>query len=100
MLKHQGSLDARIALRRERTVLSLRRTEDGVIFRYAVGESCESPVFYSVYAEYIDGDCHTVGEIPHLSQSREQAENFCALLERFLATPLSLEALYEDVMTP
>lgn len=100
MLPMQGTLDEHMERRGERPVLCLRRTEDGAIFRYAVGMSRTPPVYYSVYAEYIRGECHTVGEIPHLSQNRDQAESFCALLEHFLITPLSLEASYEDILTP
>ncbi len=100
MLLQQGTLDEHMERRRERPVLCLRRTEGDAIFRYAVGMSCELPVYYSVYAEYIRGGCHTVGEIPRISQSRDAAESFCALLEHFLVTPLSLEALYEDTLTP
>lgn len=86
--------------RGEHPVLALRREERDAVLRYLVAETDTDPRYYSVYAEYSDGTCHTAGDIPRFSKDRDQAEGFCSLLERFGVTPLSLGAVYEDSLTP
>ncbi len=98
--KEENTIEAHMLLRRERPVLCLRRTVGQGVLRYAVGVSDSTPPLYSIYAECALSEEHTVGEIPHFSDDRDKAERFCCLLEHCLATPLSLEALYEDSLTP
>lgn len=86
--------------RGEHPVLALRREASGAVLRYLVAESDTLPKHYSIYAEYLDGASHTVGDIPCFSSDRDQAESFCSLLERFGVTPFSLHAVYEDSLTP
>lgn len=94
------TLEEQMAARGERPVLLLRRTEGGREFRYGVGVTAHPPVRYSIYAEYRATDMHTVTHIPAFSGDRDTAESFCSLLERMQATPLSLQAIYEDSLTP
>jgi len=86
----------------EHIVLHLKKNLGNAHFRYVLseGKNVEGCVTYSVYAEYTDGKAHTVGGVPDFSDSRELSESFCRLLARTLATPLSLEAIYEDSLTP
>ncbi len=86
--------------RGEHPVLALRRTDGGVTLRYVVAERDKPPKHYSIYAEYTEGACHTAGEIPCFSRDRDTAESFCTMLERFGVTPFSLDAVYEDSLTP
>ena len=108
--------------RGEKAVLLLEKAIGTKRFRYAVGERTEivSPrkseatsdgslaldqeeatrAVYSIYAEYEDEGIHTVGKIPDFSFLLETADGFCRLLARTLATPLSLDAIYEDSVTP
>ena len=86
----------------EHIVLHLKKNLGHAHFRYVLAEGkdengCDT---YSVYAEYTDENAHTVGGVPDFSDSREMSESFCRLLARTLATPLSLEAIYEDSLTP
>ena len=94
------TLEERMAKRGERPVLLLRRIEGEGVFRYGVGVTAHPPTQYSVYAEYSAGEMHTLSHIPSFSSDRDTAESFCSLLERFSATPLSLDAIYEDSLTP
>lgn len=94
------SLARRMQKNGEHPVLCMRREEGDAVFRYLVAVSNASPERYSVYAEYKDAKRHTLGEIPHFSSDRDAAESFCSMLERFGITPLSLEAVYEDLYTP
>ena len=91
----------RMQERGERTVLHLRKDLGLSHFRYVLAERLEegAPI-YSIYAEFRDEQMHTVGSIPDFSPLRETSEAFCRLLARTLATPLSLEAIYEDAFTP
>ena len=86
--------------RGERPILCVRREEGDAVFRYQVAVNDATPSEYSVYAEYKDSTRYTVGEIPHFSTDRDTAESFCGMLDRFRVTPLSLEAIYEDMYTP
>ncbi len=91
----------RMQKRGERTVLHLRKDLGLAHFRYILAERLEEGApMYSIYAEFKDEELHTVGSIPDFSPLRETAEAFCRLLARTLATPLSLEAIYEDTFTP
>ena len=84
----------------EKPVLLLRRSDGTRVFRYGVGMATHPSVRYSVYAEYLTEGMHTLSHIPAFSIDRDTAESFCSLLERTLATPLSIEAIYEDSLTP
>lgn len=86
--------------RGERKVLSLRKEEGEALYLYTVAIGKEKDALYSIYAEFLCGDLHTIGEIPAFSDDRDKAEGFCCLLERFGITPLSLSAVYEDLLTP
>ena len=90
-------LEEAIGARGEKMILLLSKSLGKRHFRYAIGEGKEA---YSVYAEYKDEKTHTVGAVTDFSNEKEVAEGFCRLLSRVLATPLSLEALYEDSLTP
>ena len=106
------SLEEAMAQRGERIVLLLKKSVGHKHFRYALGEApaplpCISDgearreaFTYSVYAEYRDEKTHTVGVVPDFSSEKGSAEGFCRLLARILATPLSLDAIYEDSLTP
>jgi hypothetical protein len=94
------TLEERMAALGERPVLLLRRIDGERVFRYGVGMAVHPPTRYSIYAEYRAGELHTITRIPAFSSDRDTAESFCSLLERVLATPLSLEAIYEDSLTP
>jgi hypothetical protein len=98
----KDEIEARMAQRAERTVLHLKKSLGRTRFRYVLAErhSDEYGLTYSIYAEYRDEKKKTVGSIPDFSPIRETAEAFCRLLARTLATPLSLEAIYEDSYTP
>ena len=91
------SIEALIEKRGEKMILLLKKSLGKKLFRYALGEG---ELTYSVYAEYLDEKTHTVGSVPDFSNEKEPAEAFCRLLARILATPLSLEAIYEDSLTP
>ena len=80
--------------------LTLQRAEGDAILAYRVCASETEPKLYSVTVEYTDAERHTQGEIPHFSSDKETAERFCAMLARFGVTPLSLDAIYEDTLTP
>ena len=96
---HQAAKDLEEAIeaRGEKMILLLSKSLGKRRFRYAIGEGGNS---YSVYAEYTDEKSHTVGAVTDFSNEKEIAEGFCRLLSRILATPLSLEAIYEDSLTP
>ena len=106
------TLEEAVRERGEKVVLLLKKSVGHKHFRYALGEGpaplpCitdgdarREAMTYSVYAEYKDGKIHTVGSIPDFSCERATAESFCRLLSRILATPLSLDAIYEDSFTP
>lgn len=96
------SIESRIAKRGERMILDLKKNLGHSRFRYAVTERERGAggFTYSIYASYADEEKSTVGAITDFSASREGAECFCRLLARMLATPLSLEAIYEDSLTP
>lgn len=100
MKNEPSSIEARMRARGDRPVLTLRYDKGDAILRYAVGASGTSPCLYSIYAEYISEEKSTSEVIPAFSKERDTAENFCAMLAHFLATPLSLHALYEDSLTP
>ena len=91
----------RMKERGERTVLHLKKDLGLSHFRYILAERLEegAPI-YSIYADFKDEETHTVGSIPDFSPLKETSEAFCRLLARTLATPLSLEAIYEDTFTP
>ena len=91
---------ARMVERGERKVLALRKEEGDALYLYTVAIGSEKGALYSIYAEFQCGDVHTVGEIPGFSCDRDKAEAFCCMLERFGITPLSLDAVYEDLLTP
>lgn len=107
-----STLELAIKERGEKMVLLLKKSVGRKHFRYAIGEApaplpCitdgEARVkatTYSIYAEYKDEKTHTVGAVPDFSCERTTAEGFCRLLARILATPLSLDAIYEDSFTP
>ena len=96
--KHPSkSIEAEMEKRGEKMILLLKKALGRKLFRYALGEGENT---YSVYAEYKDERTHTVGSVPDFSSEKESAEAFCRLLSRILATPLSLEAIYEDSLTP
>lgn len=84
----------------EHPVLCMRREEGEATFRYLVAANDAPQKEYSIYVEYQDALHHTTGEIPAFSTDRDVAETFCGMLERFGVTPLSLDAVYEDVYTP
>ena len=84
----------------ERPVLCMRREEGTATFRYLVATNDAPKKEYSIYVEYRDALRHTTGEIPAFSTDRDVAETFCGMLERFGVTPLSLDAVYEDIYTP
>ena len=84
----------------ERVTLALKRKEGDAILFYRVCTSTAEVPLYSVSVEYTDTERHTTGEIPHFSSDKETAERFCAMLARFGVTPLSLDAIYEDTLTP
>ena len=86
--------------RGEHPVLALRKEEGDTVLRFLVAETDRHPKQYSIYAEYFDGACHTAGDIPNFSRDRDTAESFCSMLERFGVTPFSLNAIYEDTLTP
>lgn len=92
-----SSIEETMQARGERMILLLKKSLGKRHFRYALGEGADT---YSVYAEYKDESTHTLGSVPDFSNEREVAEGFCRLLSRILATPLSLEAIYEDSVTP
>ena len=96
------SIEYRIAKRGEKIVLDLKKNLGRSCFRYAVAENEKGAngFTYSIYASYSDGEKKTVGSITDFSASREGTESFCRLLARMLATPLSLESIYEDSLTP
>lgn len=106
------TLEDAVAERGEKVVLLLKKSLGRKHFRYALGEGpaplpCmtdgdarRDALTYSVYAEYKDDEMHTVGSVPDFSCERITAEGFCRLLARILATPLSLDAIYEDSFTP
>ena len=94
------SLETLMKKNGEKPVLCMRRDEGEAVFRYLVAMKSASPISYSVYAEYTDATHHTVGAIPSFSYDIDTAESFCGMLERFGITPLSLEAIYEDMHTP
>ena len=86
--------------RGERVILTLKRGAENATLSYLVSVSDGEPPNYSIYVEYTDAERHTVGEIPRFSSEKETAERFCAMLARFGVTPLSLDAVYEDTLTP
>ncbi len=106
------TLEEAVAERGEKVVLLLKKSVGRKHFRYALGEGAaplpcitdgdarRGAMTYSVYAEYRDDEVHTVGSVPDFSCERVTAEGFCRLLARILATPLSLDAIYEDSFTP
>ncbi len=94
-------IEARMQMRGERSVLYLSKNLGPTHFRYILAERLEDGApLYSIYAEFKDGERHTVGSIPDFSPLKETSEAFCRLLARTLATPLSLEDIYEDMFTP
>ena len=99
-IKENDTPRERMNKRGEKPVLCMQREEGMAVFRYLVAVSKAPPMTYSIYAEYEDGTTHTIGEIPHFSEDRDMAESFCGMLERWGVTPLSLEAIYEDIYTP
>ncbi len=95
------SIEARMQEREEKAVLHLSKNLGLAHFRYILAERMEEGApLYSIYAEFKDDEMHTIGSIPDFSPLRETSEAFCRLLARTLATPLSLEAIYEDAFTP
>ena len=86
--------------RGEQIISSTERKNGAYCYRYAVAVGGDSPLLYSIYAEWQHGGVKTVGVIPVFSADRMQAEHFCRLLARMQATPLSLDAIYEDSLTP
>ena len=96
----ESMTSARMAERGERKVLSLRKEEGDALYLYTVAIGKSKDALYSIYAEFQCGDVHTVGEIPDFSCDRDKAEGFCCMLEKFGITPLSLDAVYEDLLTP
>ena len=100
MKNENQSIEARMRARGDRPVLTLRYDMGDAILRYAVGASDTPPPLYSIYTEYTSEEQNTSEVIPAFSKERDTAENFCAMLARFSATPLSLHALYEDSLTP
>lgn len=92
-----STLEEAMKARGERMILLLKKSLGKRHFRYALGEGADT---YSVYAEYKDESTHTLGSVPDFSNEKDVAEGFCRLLSRILATPLSLEAIYEDSLTP
>lgn len=113
-MEHEEAVGLREAIsnRGERIVLLLEKAVGKKRFRYAVGEKeavkeCFADdggemgkTSFSVYAEYEDEGIHTIGSIPDFSNEATTADGFCRLLARILATPLSLDAIYEDSVTP
>ena len=97
LTKSASTLEKAIAARGERMILLLEKSLGRRRFRYALGKGADT---YSVYAEYKDEGAHTLGSVPDFSNEKDVAEGFCRLLFRILATPLSLEAIYEDSLTP
>ena len=97
----EGSIEELMKKRGEQVVLRLEKRLALAFFRYAVGERVtEEGTLYSVYAEYAREEIHTLGFIPDFAREKAQAEGFCRLLAHILATPLSLDAMYEDSLTP
>lgn len=95
------TIEERMKEREEKTILHLSKHLGRATFRYILAERLEeSSPLYSIYAEFKDEEMHTISSIPDFSPLRETAEAFCRLLAKTLATPLSLEAIYEDSLTP
>ena len=96
--------------RNEQTVLCLQKKIGHTLFRYSVGERREEitkedetktqALSYSVYAEYETAEEHTYAFVTALTEEKEKAIAFCKKLLAALVTPLSLEAVYEDMLTP
>ena len=87
--------------RGETVVLLLKKNLGHARFRYFLAErSVEGAPMYTVYADYRDEAIHTASAILDLTPLRETAEGFCRLLAKMLVTPLSLEDIYEDLLTP
>ena len=88
--------------RNESTVLCLQKKIGRSLFRYLVGERRENEKdhSYSVYAEYSTEGIHTYGHVTAFTDDKEKAMVFCRMLLNAKATPLSLEDIYEDMLTP
>ena len=98
--KSIGSKRFRYAVGKREVVLKEEEAKELSLGSSALAPESAPRTVYSVYAEYEDDGIHTVGKIPDFSYNKETAEGFCRLLAGILATPLSLEALYEDSLTP
>lgn len=94
-------VSARMAARGETPSLVVRRSHGGIKLTYTVAErKTEDGVTYSVYAEFEDGELRTASAVTDISDDRIAAESFCRTLAEHAVTPLSLEAIYEDMLTP
>lgn len=91
----------RMASRGENAALVVRRNHGTIHLTYTVAErKTEDGVMYSVYAEFEDGAFRTASAVTDISGDRLAAESFCRMLAEHAVTPLSLEAIYEDRLTP